>query len=137
MLCPERGSLYQKKGDLNSRGVVGEAIGSAERNPLVLNEESLYLVLPTASAAPAVDLSESSDFRHRTSAYPRNEEMCVRTRGPLECGGKRSATPLWLVAGGVAKLWAVSGAKAPSPLRSAGALHKATAHVRMPQPSVE
>ena len=36
----------------------------------------------------------------------------------LECGGKRSATPLWPVTDGVGAV------KAPSPLRSAGALHK-------------
>ncbi len=35
----------------------------------------------------------------------------------LECGSKRSATPLWMCR-------ARSESKAPSPLRSAGALHK-------------
>src|ERR1035437_266195 len=36
----------------------------------------------------------------------------------LECGGKRSATPLWLPS-----TIRVRQVKAPSPLRSAGALH--------------
>ncbi|MDX6405899.1 MAG: hypothetical protein QOH70_3354 [Blastocatellia bacterium] len=54
--------------------------------------------------------------------------------GILECGGKRSATPLW-IGGGMACSQSltqqisflpevVPQTKAPSPLRSAGALHK-------------
>ena len=61
--------------------------------------------------------------------------------GSVECGGKRSATPLWLplasIGMGLAAPWrtvlllesrprpmpAAPPAKAPSPLRSAGALH--------------
>jgi len=39
----------------------------------------------------------------------------------MECGGKRSATPLWTVRTVQKK------GKAPSPLRSAGALHRAAA----------
>jgi hypothetical protein len=40
----------------------------------------------------------------------------------LECGGKRSATPLWMDDQGEA----LKQAKAPSPLRSAGALQNST-----------
>src|SRR5216683_3896233 len=37
----------------------------------------------------------------------------------LECGGKRSATPLWIIY----RVSRAAQSKAPSPLRSAGALH--------------
>jgi len=40
----------------------------------------------------------------------------------MECGGKRSATPLW-------SQWAgQKSAKGPSPLRSAGAVHKSQSY---------
>ncbi|MFN2514319.1 MAG: hypothetical protein ABR568_23260, partial [Pyrinomonadaceae bacterium] len=42
----------------------------------------------------------------------------IGQRNPImECGGKRSATPLWILARGDN-----ARSKAPSPLRSAGAL---------------
>jgi hypothetical protein len=44
---------------------------------------------------------------------------CPAGQSLMECGGKRSATPLWRMRPGL-------GAKAPSPLRSAGALHSAS-----------
>jgi hypothetical protein len=80
--------------------------------------------MPAKGAPTSRALGEvlADGHQHSKAALNLSNRLPFSLRSILDCGGKQSATPLWCV---TSRLITSHPAKAPSPLRFAGALQNA------------